>query len=143
VAEVQKPADAEAYRTVKLAEAQRDALRAQAAALTDGNLERIVASKMVEIMPAIVASLAEGLNGANLSVVNGAEGVGQVVTGLVASGRSIYDALLSAVPGTVPLPPPVDVAVLESKGLASPADPPTGPTQENGDSPVSRAKGAT
>ncbi len=103
VAEVQKPADAEAYRTVTLAQAQRDALRAQADALTGGNLERIIASKMVEMMPAIVASLAQGLNGANLSVVNGAEGVGQVVTGLVASGRSIYDALLSSVPGAVPL----------------------------------------
>jgi uncharacterized membrane protein YqiK len=104
VGEVQKPADAEAYKTIKLAQAQRDAMRAQAEALTDGNLERIVASKMVELLPTIVASLAQGLNGANLSVVNGAEGVGQVVTGLVASGRSIYDALLSAVPGTAPLP---------------------------------------
>jgi uncharacterized membrane protein YqiK len=109
VAEVQKPADAEAYRTVTLAQAQRDALRAQADALTGGNLERIVASKMVEMMPAIVASLAQGLNGANLSVVNGAEGVGQVVTGLVASGRSIYDALLASVPGAVPLPQLGDV----------------------------------
>jgi uncharacterized membrane protein YqiK len=98
VAEVQKPADAEAYRTVKLAEAQRDATRAQAAALSEGNLERIVASKMVELMPAIVASLAQGLNGANLSVVNGADGLGQVMTGLVASGRSIYDTLLSTIP---------------------------------------------
>jgi uncharacterized membrane protein YqiK len=108
VAEVQKPADAEAYKTIKLAEAQRDAMRAQADALTEGNLERIVASRLVDMMPAIVASLAGGLNGANLSVVNGAEGVSQVVTGLVASGRSIYDALLATVPGTAPLPPAVE-----------------------------------
>jgi|HubBroStandDraft_1064217.scaffolds.fasta_scaffold20773_4 flotillin len=110
VAEVQKPADAEAYKTIKLAEAQRDAMRAQADALTEGNLERIVASRLVDMMPAIVASLAQGLNGANLSVVNGAEGVSQVVTGLVASGRSIYDALLSTVPGTAPLPAAVEPA---------------------------------
>lgn len=104
VAEVQKPADAEAYKTVKLAEAERDAMRAQAAALTDGNLERIIASRMVDMMPTIVASLAQGLNGANLSVVNGADGIAQVATGLVASGRSIYDALLSTVPGATALP---------------------------------------
>ncbi len=36
VAEVQKPADAEAYKTVKLAQAQRDAMRAQADALGRG-----------------------------------------------------------------------------------------------------------
>lgn len=104
VAEVQKPADAEAYKTIKLAEAQRDAMRAQADALSGANLDRIVASKMVEMMPAIVASLAGALNGANLSVVNGADGVGQVVTGLVASSRSIYDALLAAVPSVSPVP---------------------------------------
>src|ERR1700722_3641134 len=114
VAEVQKPADAEAYRMIKLAEAERDAMRAQAAALTDGNLERIVASRMVDMMPAIVASLAQGLNGANLSVVNGTDGIGQVVTGLVASGRSIYDALLSTVPGTTALPPTGAVVDLKS-----------------------------
>jgi uncharacterized membrane protein YqiK len=129
VAEVQKPADAEAYKTIKLAEAQRDAMRAQAAALTEGNLERIVASKMVDMMPAIVASLAQGLNGANLSVVNGAEGVGQVVTGLVASGRSIYDALLSTVPGAAPLPAAVEV-------VAAPSPPPVPPAATVESSPV-------
>jgi flotillin len=107
-AEVRKPADAEAYKTVKLAEAQRDATRAQAAALTEGNLERIVASKMADMMPAIVASLGEALNGSNLSVVNGVDGVGQVVTGLVASGRSIFDALMTSVPGVSPLEAPAE-----------------------------------
>jgi uncharacterized membrane protein YqiK len=108
VAEVQKPADAEAYKTVKLAQAQRDSMQAQAEALGQGNLERIVASKMVEMMPAIVESLAKGLNGANLSIVNGAEGMGQVVTGLVASAHSIYDTLLSTIPGSVVAPTPTD-----------------------------------
>jgi uncharacterized membrane protein YqiK len=135
VAEVQKPADAEAYRTVKLAQAQRDAIRAQAEALTDGNLERIVASKMVEMMPAVVASLSQGLNGANLSVVNGAEGVGQLVTGLVASSRSIYDALLSTVPGVVPLESSADVARSDTKELTSSSEVPVGtPQQHDGDS---------
>ena len=133
MAEVQKPADAEAYKTVKLAQAQRDALRAQAEALTGGNLERIVASKMVEIMPAIVASLAQGLNGANLSVVNGAEGVGQVVTGLVASGRSIYDALLSAVPGAVPLPESAEMTQSGSgEPISSPELPAASPQEHSG-----------
>jgi flotillin len=139
VAEVQKPADAEAYKTVKLAQAQRDALRAQADALTGGNLERIVASKMAEMMPSIVASLAQGLNGANLSVVNGAEGVGQVVTGLVASGRSIYDALLSAVPGTVPLPQAAELTQSESGESLFASEPVASATQEDD----SASRGAT
>jgi flotillin len=122
-AEVRKPADAEAYKTVKLAEAQRDAIRAQAAALTEGNLERIVASKMADMMPAIVASLGEALNGSNLSVVNGVDGVGQVVTGLVASGRSIFDALMTSVPGVSPLEPPAgaDTTAVPSIPVAVPS----------------------
>ena len=143
VAEVQKPADAEAYKTIKLAEAQRDAMRAQAAALTEGNLERIVASKMVDMMPAIVASLAQGLNGANLSVVNGAEGVGQVVTGLVASGRSIYDALLSTVPGTAPLPPAVEVTAAPNPPPVPPATTVESAPVRDGDGRGARPRGAT
>ena len=34
-----------------------------------------------------------GLSGANLTVVNGAEGLSQVATGLVAQGLAIFDAL--------------------------------------------------
>jgi uncharacterized membrane protein YqiK len=129
VAEVQKPADAEAYRTVKLAEAERDAMRAQGAALTDGNLERIIASRLVDMMPTIVASLAQGLNGANLSVVNGADGIGQVVTGLVASGRSIYDALLTSVPGATALRPTGAVVDLTPDEAAA-SSPPNGLVHE-------------
>jgi uncharacterized membrane protein YqiK len=143
VAEVQKPADAEAYKTIKLAEAQRDAMRAQAAALTEGNLERIVASKMVDMMPAIVASLAQGLNGANLSVVNGAEGVGQVVTGLVASGRSIYDALLSTVPGTAPLPATVEVTAVASPPVVTAVEKVESSPVRDGDGRAARPRGGT
>jgi uncharacterized membrane protein YqiK len=143
VAEVQKPADAEAYKTIKLAEAQRDAMRAQAAALTEGNLERIVASKMVDMMPAIVASLAQGLNGAHLSVVNGAEGVGQVVTGLVASGRSIYDALLSTVPGTAPLPATVEVTAVASPPVVTAVEKVESSPVRDGDGRAARPRGGT
>jgi uncharacterized membrane protein YqiK len=125
VAEVQKPADAEAYRTIALAKAQRDAMEAQAEGLKEGNLERIVASRMVDLLPQIVASLAQGLNGANLSVVNGADGLGQVVTGLVASGRSIYDALLSTVPGSSALPVSPNPPAVEGNGGAQVSTPPS------------------
>jgi flotillin len=127
-----------------LAQAQRDAMRAQAEALTGGNLERIVASKMVEIMPAIVASLAQGLNGANLSVVNGAEGVGQVVTGLVASGRSIYDALLSTVPGGASLPSAADMTNSDKRQPSSPPELSKDATpQHDGDSRGSKLRDGT
>jgi len=96
---------------------------------------------MVEMMPAIVASLAQGLSGSNLSVVNGAEGVGQVVTGLVASGRSIYDALLSAVPGTVPLASAGEAAELEAEDLSRAPEVAAGPPRHDGDSRGARLRG--
>jgi hypothetical protein len=66
-------------------------------------------------------------------VVNGAEGVGQVVTGLVASGRSIYDALLSAVPGAVPLASTDEVALVQNRELAVAPDAVVNADQQDGD----------
>jgi flotillin len=114
-AEVRRPADAEAYRTRTLAEAERDQARfsaeaeafakraiaeaeadgnrARAASLREGNQELIAANRIVEILPALVEAAARGLAESNLTVLNGTQGVNEVVAGLVGQGLAILDTL--------------------------------------------------
>jgi len=63
IAEVEKPADADAYRTIRLAEADRDAIKARAEALAGGNQSLIAANRIVEQLPALVEAAAKGLSG--------------------------------------------------------------------------------
>ena len=93
VSQVEKPADAEAYRQRKLAEAERDAMRLRAEGLADGNQSLIAANRLVEQLPALVEAAARGLVGSNLVVLNGTEGVSQVLAGVAGQGLAILDAL--------------------------------------------------
>jgi flotillin len=114
-AEVRRPADAEAYKQRTLAEAQRDqakfaadgaayterttaeaqadANKVRAASLREGNQELIAASRMIENLPVLVQAAARGLAGSNLTILNGTDGVNEVLVGLVGQGMSILDAL--------------------------------------------------
>jgi uncharacterized membrane protein YqiK len=114
-AEVRRPADAEAYRKRTLAEADRDQARfaaeatafskrtiaeaeaeankARAASLREGNQELIAANRLVEVLPALVEAAARGLAESNLTILNGTQGVNEVVAGLVGQGLSILDTL--------------------------------------------------
>jgi uncharacterized membrane protein YqiK len=89
-------ADAAAHAERATAEAQADANRARAASLADGNQELIAANRVVEALPSLVASASQGIAGSSLTILNGSEGVGQVVAGLVAQGLSILDTLRNA-----------------------------------------------
>jgi flotillin len=89
-------ADAAAYAARATAAAQADANRAQAASLAGGNQELIAASRIVEALPSLATAAAQGISSSNLTILNGAEGVGQVVTGLVGQGLSILDTLRHA-----------------------------------------------
>jgi flotillin len=121
-AEVRRPADAEAYRTRTLAEAERDqvrfaaeaeayriralaeaqaeAIRARADSLREGNQELIAANRLIEILPSLVEAASRGLADANLTVLNGTQGVNEVVTGLVGQGMAILDTLRKSAPMT-------------------------------------------
>ena len=101
IAEVEKPADADAYRTIRLAEADRDAIKARAEALAGGNQSLIAANRIVEQLPALVEAAAKGLSGANIVLVNGTEGVTDLLTNLVTQGYSIYEAIKGGVPQTL------------------------------------------
>jgi len=133
-AEVRRPADAEAYRKRTLAEADRDQSRfaaeatafskrtiaeaeaaantARAASLREGNQELIAANRLVEVLPALVDAAARGLAGSNLTILNGTEGVNEVVAGLIGQGLSILDVLKksASVTGAVTGPGPVAAA---------------------------------
>lgn len=98
IAEVVKPAQAEAERIRTLAEAQADAtkLSAQAAA-AEGRiaLDQLVIGQLPEMLRAA----AEGLNGANLTVLNGADGLNGTVASLAGQGLAILRSITEALPG--------------------------------------------
>jgi hypothetical protein len=106
-------ADADAYRRTTLATAEAEAARAQAAAyaeravaqaqaeanavraqsLKGGNQELIAAARIVESLPAMVEAAALGLHDAHVTVLNGSEGVNQVLSSLVGQGLAVLDTV--------------------------------------------------
>jgi uncharacterized membrane protein YqiK len=96
VAEVIKPAEAEAERVRIMAVADAEKMKIQAEAAASHN--RVALDRMlIDQLPVIVEKAALGLAGANLTVLNGAEGLTQVASGLVAQGVAIFDALRGGV----------------------------------------------
>jgi flotillin len=98
IAEVVKPAQAEAERIRTLAQAQADAtkLSADAAAAQD----RIALDQQVIAqLPALLRAAAEGLQGANLTVLNGADGLTGVVSSLASQGMAVLDSIRRGLDG--------------------------------------------
>jgi uncharacterized membrane protein YqiK len=86
-------AEASAHAERATGAGQADANKARAESLRDGNQELIAADRLVEILPALVEAAARGLADANLTVLNGTEGVSEVIAGLVGQGLSIFSTL--------------------------------------------------
>lgn len=100
VAEVVKPAEAEAARIKVLAQAEADRMRIQAEAAASNG--RVALDKMIiDQLPQIVREAANGLQGANINVLNGADGLGQIAAGLVSQGLTILDSVKSGLGQTV------------------------------------------
>lgn len=92
ISEVVKPAEAEAERVRILAVADAEKMKIQAEAAASHN--RVALDRMlIDQLPEIVKQAAQGLSGANLTVLNGADGLGEIATGLVGQGLAIYDSL--------------------------------------------------
>ncbi|GAA2034953.1 flotillin family protein [Catenulispora yoronensis] len=92
VAEVVKPAQAEAERVriTAAAEAERMRIQAEAAASYD----RVALDRMIiDQLPLIVEKAAAGLNGANINVLNGADGLSEIAAGLVGQGLAILESV--------------------------------------------------
>jgi uncharacterized membrane protein YqiK len=98
VSEVVKPAEAEAerIRILALADAERTRIQAEAAA---SNNRVALDQLLINQLPLIVKEAAAGLAGANVSVLNGADGLSEIAAGLVSQGMTILDAVRKGMPG--------------------------------------------
>jgi uncharacterized membrane protein YqiK len=103
IAELVKPAEAKAetIRALARAEAEATKLSAEAAAAQNRiSLDQLVISQLPEMLRAA----AEGLQGANLTVLDGADGLSSVVAALAGQGLALLDSVrtgLSAQPHDV------------------------------------------
>lgn len=91
-------ADGDAYAQRTVAAAEAEAINVRADALSDGNQGLIAANKLIDALPTLVGEAAKGVAGSNMTILNGTEGVNQVIAGLVSQGISIYDTLRKSVP---------------------------------------------
>jgi flotillin len=96
VSEVIRPAEAEAEKVkiLAIADAERTRIAAEAAASNN----RVALDQMlIQQLPQIVKEAAAGLAGANVSVLNGADGLGEIAAGLVSQGLTILDSVRKSV----------------------------------------------
>jgi flotillin len=92
VAEVVKPAEAEAERIRLLANAEAARMRIQAEAAASN--DRVALDRLlIDQLPQIVKEAARGLAGANVNVLNGADGLGELAAGLVGQGLTILESV--------------------------------------------------
>ena len=99
VAEVLKPAQAEAERIRLLAAASADATRLSAeAAAAQGRIA--LDQLLIEQLPEMLRAAAEGLKGANLTVLDGADGLNGTVAALAGQGLAILRTISDGLPGS-------------------------------------------
>jgi uncharacterized membrane protein YqiK len=92
VSEVIRPAEAEAEKVKILAKAEAERTRIAAEAAASNN--RVALDQMlIAQLPQIVKEAAAGLAGANVSVLNGADGLGEIAAGLVSQGLTILESV--------------------------------------------------
>jgi uncharacterized membrane protein YqiK len=98
IAEIVKPAEAEAARILAIAKAQADATRlSAAAAAAEGRIA--LDQQIIAQLPELLTAAAAGLNGANLTVLNGADGLNGTVASLAGQGLAILRTLTESLPG--------------------------------------------
>jgi uncharacterized membrane protein YqiK len=92
VAEIVRPAEAEAQRIRILAQADAERMKIQAEAAA--SYGRVALDRMlIDQLPQIVKEAAGGLAGANVNVLNGADGLSELAAGLVGQGLTILDSV--------------------------------------------------
>lgn len=101
VAEVVKPAQADAERILTLARAEAEATRLSAeAAAAEGRIA--LDQAVIAQLPELVKAAADGLQGAHLTVLDGAQGLNGAVASLAGQGIAILDAVRAGTAGTRP-----------------------------------------
>jgi uncharacterized membrane protein YqiK len=107
IAEIVKPAEAEAERIRTLAKAQAEATKLSAsAAAAEGRIA--LDQQLIAQLPELLRAAAEGLQGANLTVLNGAEGLNGTVASLASQGLALLRTINQAMPGQLELEPVYD-----------------------------------
>ncbi len=96
LAEVVRPAEAEAERIKVLATAEAGAtrVRAEAAAAND---RVALDQQLIAMLPEVIRGTSDGLARANITVLNGAEGYNQTVSGLVGQSMAVLEALRAGI----------------------------------------------
>ena len=94
--QAQRLAEAEGTRAQKLAEAEGALKLAEAMAANEGAQLKL---KEIEIQPQIAAAIADGLNlgGANLTILNGAEGLTQMLASVMPLVKGVMSSLRSPI----------------------------------------------
>jgi len=90
-------ADGDAYSQRTVAGADADAMNLRADALQGENQALIAANKLVDLLPALVEAASKGIAGSNLTVLNGSQGINDVVASVVGQGLAIYETLKPAI----------------------------------------------
>jgi flotillin len=96
VAEVIRPAEADAQRTQIAAVAEAGKIRQLAEAAAANNRVSLD-QQMIAQLPDMLRAAAEGLQGANLTVLNGSDGLGELISGLATQGIALYETLRAGV----------------------------------------------
>ncbi len=92
VAEIVKPAEAEAERIRVLARADADRVRLSAeAAGSEGRIA--LDQQLIAQLPQLIAAASQGLSNANVTVLNGAEGLNGTVASLASQGLAVFRAV--------------------------------------------------
>ncbi len=139
IATVQKPAEAEAYRIRAIAEAEAHRTRVQAEATATGHgiaLQRM----LVEEMPEIIRAAASQLANANVTVLNGTDGMSQLIAGLAGQAGQLMRMFQQGVNGSGPAdygdapvsadgPVSADPEIAPAPAPAPPSAEPTSPSQ--------------
>ena len=103
VAEVVKPAEAEAerIRTLAQAEADRTKMSAEASA-AEGRIA--LDQAIIAQLPQMIEAAAAGLANANVTILNGADGLNDTVAQLAAQGATVLKTVMGGLSSSAPEP---------------------------------------
>jgi uncharacterized membrane protein YqiK len=121
LAEVVKPAEADAERIRILAQADARRMEIQAAAAASN--DRVALDQLlIQQLPQIVEKAATGLATANVTVLNGSDGLSDVIAGLVSQGLTIFDTVRGNLPAAAG-----EVAGSQANGVGATSPPAPAP----------------
>jgi flotillin len=89
--EVVKPAEAQAQKTKIEAEAEAEATRVRAEAAASNDRVSLDV-RLIEQLPEIVERAGKGLANANITMLDGADGLARVSASLISQGRALFEA---------------------------------------------------